>query len=97
MQCCALRRSHHGPLSEGAVKIFDFDWGSVLLGIGHSLRLRLCGATSLREGGKWCAKQTDKLEGTSKNSPFAIWAHLSPQLFAAKSPQYTKYSKLSAA
>ena len=36
------------------------------------------------------------LEGTSKNYPFAIWAHLLPQLFAAKIPQYTKYSGISA-
>jgi hypothetical protein len=34
--------------------------------------------------------------GTSKNYPFAIWAHLLPQLFAAKIPQYTKYSGISA-
>jgi hypothetical protein len=33
--------------------------------------------------------------GTSKNDPFAIWAHLLPQLFPSKSPQYTKYSELS--
>ena len=37
-----------------------------------------------------------KLQGTSKNSPFAIWADLCPQLFIAKIPQYTKYSGISA-
>ena len=37
-----------------------------------------------------------KLQGTSKNSPFAIWADLLPQLCVAKIPQYTKYSGISA-
>ena len=32
---------------------------------------------------------------TTKNAPFALWAHLSLQLFVSKSPQYTKYSELS--
>ena len=33
-----------------------------------------------------------ELQGTSKNSPFAIWADLLPQLCVLKTPQYTKYS-----
>ena len=33
--------------------------------------------------------------GTTKNAPFALWAHLLLQLFISKSPQYTKYSELS--
>ena len=41
-------------------------------------------------------KKLNNLKGTSKNYPFAIWAHLLPQLFAAKIPQYTKYSGISA-
>ena len=32
------------------------------------------------------------MEGTSKNSPFAIFVDLFPQLFLLKTPQYTKYS-----
>ena len=34
-------------------------------------------------------------QGTSKNTPFAIWTDLLPQLFIMKSPRYTKYSELS--
>jgi len=33
--------------------------------------------------------------GTSKNSPFAIWTDLLPQLCVSKNPQYTKYSGFS--
>ena len=42
------------------------------------------------------AVQTFKLQGTSKNPPFAIWPDLSLQLCAAEIPQYTKYSGISA-
>jgi hypothetical protein len=34
--------------------------------------------------------------GTSKNTPFAIWSDILPQLILAKIPQYTKYSGISA-
>ena len=37
----------------------------------------------------------DNLLGTSKNSPFAVWADLLLQLFLMKIPQYTKYSGIS--
>jgi hypothetical protein len=33
--------------------------------------------------------------GNSKNSPFAPWPDLLPQLFVMKSPKYRKYSELS--
>lgn len=35
--------------------------------------------------------------GTSKNSPFAIWPDLLPQLCTMKIPQYTKYYGISMA
>ena len=41
------------------------------------------------------AKHPDNLEGTSKNSPFALWSDLLIQQFLSESPQYTKYSGLS--
>ena len=37
----------------------------------------------------------DKQQGTSNNSPFAIWVDLLLQQFISKSSQYTKYSGLS--